>query len=155
MKRYALLVAVSMIVATASVVVAQNNPFVGPWTLDAAKSSFSPGPGPRVQTRTWAADGTVEVAGVSAAGQPVSYRYTISGDGKIYRTDGAVPNAADAVSSKRVNARTFEANFMRGPQHADTTTFSVSPDGKVLTIVAQGTSPDGGALSDRLVLNRQ
>lgn len=136
-------------------VTAQSDPFIGTWTLNLAKSKFNPGPAPKSQTRTWTADGKVTVQGVNGAGAPVTYAYTIKADGKDYPATGAVPNGANAVSSKRLDAYTVEARFARGGQHADTTTFVVSQDGRVLTMTAKGTRPDGGTLDDLLVWDRR
>jgi len=135
--------------------VAQANPFVGTWKLNLAKSRFNPGPGPKSQTRNWAAGGKVTVNGVNAAGEAVTYAYVVNGDGKSYKTSGAVPNAADALSSKRIDAKILEAHFTRGGKASDTTRFTVSADGKVLTITAKGSTPGGKPLDDVLVLDRQ
>jgi hypothetical protein len=141
--------------AAGGLVVAQSNPFVGTWTLNLAKSHFNPGPAPKSQTRTWGADGVVSVQGVNAAGSAVSYGYPVKGDGRNYPTTGAVPNAADTISSKQIDANTLEATFTRGGKAADTTRFVVSADGKVLTMTAKGTRPDGGPLDDLLVWDKQ
>ena len=42
--------------AAEGLVIAQSDPFVGTWKLNLAKSKFNPGPAPKSQTRTWAAD---------------------------------------------------------------------------------------------------
>jgi hypothetical protein len=141
--------------AAGGLVLAQSNPFVGVWKLNLAKSTYNPGPAPKSQTRTWAADGKVSVEGVNAAGKPVAYGYPIKSDGKDYPTTGAVPNAADTISSKQIDANTIEANFTRGGKHAETTRFVVSKDGKVLTITAKGTLPDGTAFDNLLVWDKQ
>ena len=136
-------------------VLAQSNPFVGTWKLNPAQSKFTPGPAPKSQTRTWAADGKVSVEGVNAAGTPVTYGYTVKADGKDYDTTGAVPLSADTISSRRVDANTIEAAFSKGGKLTDTTRFMVSSDGRILTIMAKGTLPDGKALDDRLVYEKQ
>lgn len=156
MKRLTTVLAATLFAqAAGGLAAAQSDPFVGTWKLDVTKSKFQPGPGPKSQTRTWAGDGRVSVQGVNAAGQPVGYEYTIKTDGKAYSTTGAVPNAADTVSSRRIDANTIESTFTRGGKSADTTRFVVSRDGKVLTMTAKGTSPDGKPLDDLLVLDKQ
>jgi len=134
---------------------AQSNPFVGTWKLNLAKSKFHPGPAPKSQMRTWAADGKVSAEGLNPAGKPTTYGYPVMGDGKDYPTTGAVPNSADTISSKRIDANTIEANFTRDGKPSDTTRFVVSQDGKILTITAKGTSPNGKTLDDLLVLDKQ
>jgi hypothetical protein len=136
-------------------VLAQAEPLVGTWKLDVAKSKFSTGVGPRSQTRTWGADGKVSVSGVNAAGAPVTYSYTIKPDGKPYPTTGAVPNGADSVSSKRIDASTIDSSFTKGGKATDTTRFAVSKDGRTLTLTAKGTQADGKPLDDVLIYVKQ
>ena len=139
----------------AGVVLAQSDPFVGTWKLDVAKSKFDPGPAPQSQTRTWDASGKVSVEGINAAGKPMSYGYPIMKDGKDYPPMGAIPNKADTISTKKIDSNTIEANFMRGGKHAESTKFEVSKDGKMLTINAKGTNPDGSAFNNVTVWEKQ
>jgi hypothetical protein len=139
----------------AGMLVAQGNPFVGTWKLDVAKSKYDPGPAPKSQTRTWDASGKVTVEGINAAGKPVTYGYPIMNDGKDYPTTGTVPNGADMISSKKIDPNTVEVNFKRGGKGAETTSFKVSKDGKMLTISAKGTNPDGSAFNNLTVWEKQ
>lgn len=141
--------------AAEGLVMAQSDPFVGTWKLNLAKSKFNPGPAPKSQTRTWAADGKVRAEGLDPAGKPTSYGYPVKGDGKEYPTTGAVPNSADTIMSKRIGANTIEAKFTRGGKPSDTTRFMVSKNGKVLTITAKGTLPNGKSLVDLLEFDKQ
>src|SRR5882672_4333908 len=107
MKRMFKVVAILLFTLTAAgMLVAQDNPFVGTWKLDVAKSKYDPGPAPKSQTRTWDASGKVTVEGINAAGKPVTYGYPIMNDGKDYPTTGSVPNGADMISSKKVDPNT-------------------------------------------------
>jgi hypothetical protein len=135
--------AMIVVLAAGSVLLAQSNPFVGTWKLNVAASKFNPGPPPQSQMRTWDAAGVVSVNVVNAAGKAGSYGYTIKDDGKDYPTVGAIPNTADKISSKKVDAMTYEANFTKAGKHVETTTFQVSNGGKTLTIHAKGFSPAG------------
>jgi hypothetical protein len=156
MKRLFTVIALMMaVIAAGGPVLAQSNPFVGIWKLNLAESKFSPGPAPKSQVRTWAADGKVSAKGLSPAGKPSAYAYPVMGDGKDYHTTGTVPNSADTISSKRTDSNTIEAIFSRGGKPSDATTFVVSKNGKVLTITAKGTLPDGRVLDDLLVLDKQ
>src|ERR1700730_3623831 len=132
----------------AGMVAAQSDPFVGAWKLDVAKSKYDPGPAPKSQTRTWDSSGKVTVEGINAAGKPVTYGYPIMNDGKDYPTVGSVPNGADMISSKKIDANTVEVHFKRGGKAAETTKFAVSDGGKTLTIAANGTNPDGSAFNN-------
>ncbi|HLJ24883.1 MAG TPA: hypothetical protein VKT71_12295 [Candidatus Acidoferrales bacterium] len=142
-RRIGILATVVLMLAAANVLLAQENPFVGSWTLNVAKSKFNPGPAPQSGTRTWDASGMVMVKGVNAAGKETSYGYTIKDDGKEYPTMGAIPNTADKISAKKVDANTYEAKFTKAGKQVETTSFKLSNGGKTLTIHAKGTSPAG------------
>lgn len=142
--------------AAGSLLLAQSNLFVGTWELNLTKTKYNPDPPPRNQTRKWDASGMVTVEGTGAAGQPISYSYPIKGDGKEYPITGVVPNAGDKISSKRIDANTFEANFTRAGKHVETAVFVVSKDGKTLTITAHGILPTtGGPFTHVLVWDKQ
>jgi hypothetical protein len=156
MKRMFKVVAILFFTLTAAgMVLAQSDPFVGTWKLDVAKSKYDPGPAPKSQTRTWDASGKVAVEGVNAAGKAVTYGYPIMNDGKDYPTSGTVPNGADMISSKKMGPNTVEVNFKRGGKPAETTKFTVSNGGKMLTISAKGTNPDGSAFNNVTVWEKQ
>ena len=132
-----------IVLATGALLVAQDNPFVGTWKLNVAKSKYVPGPPPQSSTRTWDAGGMVMVNGINAAGKSTSYGYTVKEDGKEYPTMGAIPNTADKIASKKVDANTYEATFTKAGKEVETTTFKVSNGGKTLTIHAKGSTPAG------------
>jgi hypothetical protein len=155
MKRWiSLLVALAIVLGAGSVLLAQNNPFVGTWKLNLASSKYNPGPPPQSQTRMWDASGMVMVSGVGATGKPFSYGYSVKGDGKDYPTTGAIPNHADMISTKKIDANTYEAKFSKAGKQVETTTFTVSNGGKTLTIHAMG-SADAGFVENVQVLDKQ
>ena len=96
----------------------------------------------------------VMVNGVNAAGKATSYGYTLKVDGKEYPTMGAIPNTADKVSTKKIDANTVEANFTKAGKHVETATFKVSSDGKMLTIHAKGAT-DAGPFENVAVWEKQ
>jgi hypothetical protein len=141
--------------AAAGMALAQSNPFVGTWKLNVAKSKYDPGPAPKSQTRTWDASGKVSVKGVGATGKPMSYGYPIKTDGKNYPTTGSIPNGAQTISSDKIAPNTVEVHFMRGGKPAEKTSFTVSKDGKTLTITAKGTNPDGSQFNNVTVWEKK
>jgi hypothetical protein len=153
-RRIGLFVVLAMVLAAGSVLLAQNNPFVGTWKLNLASSKYNPGPPPQSQTRTWDAAGMVMVNGISATGKPFSYGYSVKGDGKDSPTMGAIPNKADMISTKKINANTYEAKFSTAGKQVEITTFTVSNGGKTLTILAKG-SADAGFVENLQVLDKQ
>ncbi len=142
--RIGVLTALLLVLTGASFLLAQSNLFVGTWKLNLANSKYTPDAPPQHQTRTWDASGKVSVEGIDAAGKPMSYSYPIKGDGKEYQITGVVPNAGDKISSKRIDANTFEANFTKAEKHVETAVFVVSKDGKTLAITAKGILPTTG-----------
>jgi len=153
-RRIGVFAALVIALAAGSMLLAQSNPFVGTWKLNVASSKYDPGPAPQSQTRTWDASGMVMVNGINAAGKPVSYGYPIKGDGVEYPTMGAVPNTADKITTKKIDANTYEANFTKAGKHVETATFKVSNGGKTLTIMAKGAT-DAGAFNNVLVWDKQ
>jgi len=142
-RRIAVFASLLVVLTAGSVLLAQNNSFVGVWKLDVPSSKYNPGPAPQKQTRTWEASGKVTVDSVGATGKASSYGYTILGDGKEYPTIGAIPNTADTITSKKTGANAYEAKFFKAGKQVELTTFAVSDGGKTLTIHAKGTSPAG------------
>jgi hypothetical protein len=153
-RRIGVFAALVIVLAAGGVLLAQSNPFVGTWKLNLASSKYNPGPPPQSQTRTWDASGMVMVNGVGATGKPFSYGYSIKGDGKDYPTMGAIPNKADMISTKKIDANTYEAKFTTAGKQVETTTFTVSNGGKTLTIHAKG-SPEAGFVENIQVLDKQ
>jgi hypothetical protein len=152
-RRIEIFAALVIVLAAGSVLLAQSNPFVGTWKLNLAKSKYNPGPPPQSQTRTWDASGVVSVIGVGATGKPFSYGYTVNGDNKPSPTTGAIPNKADMIATKRIDANTYEAKFTKAGKQVETTTFTVSNGSKTLTIDAKG-SADAGFVENVQVLDQ-
>jgi len=153
-RRIGVFAALAVVLAAGSVLLAQGNPFVGTWKLNLASSKYNPGPPPQSQTRSWDASGMVMVNGIGATGKPFSYGYSIKGDGKDYPTTGAIPNKADMISTKKIDANTYEAKFTKAGKQVESTTFTVSNGGKTLTIHAMG-SADAGFVENVQVLDKQ
>jgi hypothetical protein len=153
-RKIRILTLIVVVLAAGSLLLAQDNPFVGTWKLNVSKSKYVPGPPPQSSTRTWDASGMVMVSGVNAAGKSLSYGYTIKDDGKDYPTMGAIPNTADKIMSKKVDANSYEATFTKAGKQVETTTFKVSNGGKTLTIHAKGTT-DAGPFDNLQVWEKQ
>jgi hypothetical protein len=153
-RKIRILTLIVVVLAAGSLLLAQDNPFVGTWKLNVSKSKYVPGPPPQSSTRTWDASGMVMVSGVNAAGKSLSYGYTIKDDGKDYPTMGAIPNTADKIMSKKVDANSYQATFTKAGKQVETTTFKVSNGGKTLTIHAKGTT-DAGPFDNLQVWEKQ
>lgn len=131
------------------------NPLLGTWQLNLAKSTYSRGPGPKGQLRTYARAGGAEkltAKGVDAAGKPTLVQYTARYDGKDYAITGS--SGGDMISLKRIDDFTSESTQKRAGKAVIITTRIVSRDGKVLTVTTQGTNAKGETLNNTMVFDR-
>jgi len=138
-----------------SLLLAQNNPFIGTWKLNAAKSKYAPGPGPRSSTRTYVAQGTgvkVTVETVAADGSHNSNSYTANYDDKDNPLPGS--STADTIALKR-SGNTVKFTLKKGGKVVSTGTNVVSKDGKVMTITQTGTNAGGQLTSTVAVYEKQ
>jgi hypothetical protein len=136
---------------------AQNE--MGTWKLNASKSKYT-GIAPRQSmTITTESQGDAiksHSEGVAGDGSSINYTYSGKYDGKDNPLMGSgTPNGADSVAMKRIDAHTTESTFKKGGKVVSTARVSISADGKVRTITAKGTGPDGKPTNLRLVYDKQ
>jgi hypothetical protein len=121
------------------------NPHAGNWTLNVAKSSYSPGPAPKSQTlkiEGWGDDGLNYVAdGVGSDGKPTHSEFQAKFDGKDYEFKGN-PDA-DTLSYKKIDDNTLEATLKRKGTAVITANVVVSADGKTRTVTQTGKNAAG------------
>ena len=138
---------------------AQSNPLfnslIGTWKLDLAKSTFSPGVGPRSQTITYEAEGqalraTVET--VDAQGGATKVALTLHNDGKYYPVRTPF---YDAAADKVVNNTTVWAFRTKAGKVVQTLIGEVSGDGKTSTVTTVGVAQIGQPLYNVAVYERQ
>jgi hypothetical protein len=132
------------------------DPVIGTWTLNLAKSKFTPGPAPKSSTRTYAqtAQGTsLSVSGVAADGSAISIQTTFNYDGKDYPYTGS-PNY-DSLSLKRVNGSTVKSVLKKNGKVVGSTTRTISAHGKVLTLTTKFTDAKGAAHDEVSVYDKQ
>jgi len=138
---------------------AADNPFVGTWKLNVAKSTFDPGPAPRSRTVTieqvgdgvrWSLDQ------VDANGTRRTIVESPKFDGKDYpRTGSPIPDA-DTISLKCIDAYTLEETLKKGGNVVATYRQVVSKDGKVRTATQMtGTNAGGKRIHDVLLFDKQ
>jgi hypothetical protein len=133
-----------------------DDPVLGTWELNVAKSHFTPGPGWRSQIRTYQAtpEGVaVTWTGVDAKGGKMHVSYTYAYDGRDYPMLGSA--SYDTLNAMRIDAWTVTSEEKRGGKTVGVAMRTVSRDGKVLTITDKGTNRKGQAFSQQLVFDRQ
>jgi hypothetical protein len=130
---------------------------IGTWKLNVAKSSFTPGPGWRSQTRTYrlAPGGSVivEWLGVGGHGEAMHVSFESNLDGKDYPMKGSANY--DTLNAVRVDALTVKSEEKRDGKVVGIAIRKLSPDGKVMTITDEGTNRKGLKFSQVLVFDRQ
>jgi hypothetical protein len=108
---------------------------IGTWTLNVAKSKFTPGRELKSQTRTYtetAKGVSVKVNGVGADGSALSQQSTFKYDGKSYPMSGAADY--DALSLQRVNDSAVKSTLLKAGKPVGITIRTISMHGKVMTL---------------------
>ena len=160
MHAFCKLVTLGVVVAFASAVAvtvsAQTNPHFGTWKMNAAKSTFSPGPAQKSETIVYAAAGQgvkFSAEGVNGDGSKFAVAYTANYDGRDVLITGAID--IDAVSLKRINATAVEETGKKSGKVVRIITDVVSADGKSLTSTWKGVNAEGQAVNNVIVYGRQ
>src|ERR1700722_7374536 len=132
------------------------DPTDGTWTLNLAKSKFSPGPAPQSHTRTYAttAQGVaLSYTVVAADGSKSSGQSNFKYDGK----DSPITGSADydTLAVTRIDTNTAKSMQKRNGRSRRSTTRTVSKDGKVLALTSKGTSAAGAPFNNVMVFDKQ
>ena len=150
--------ALCLVAPLASVAAAQNEPYVGTWELNLAKSTFSPGPPPKSQTLMFRAAGphwTALLQGIDASGRPINpdmSNLAISFDGK----DRPTPNVDYETSAwKRINANKYEVIRKKAGKGVLTSINVVSMDGQTMTITRKGVNAAGQPINNVSVYDKR
>jgi hypothetical protein len=150
----AVIVTLCSLITPALFAQAKDDPVIGRWVLDRAKSEFSGNvPERRITIFELTPDGGLKhiTETVIANGSTDRVEYTAKYDGK----DVPISNSfLWTVSVKRVDGRKTERSGKVNGQVVETSTRTVSPDGQTLTIVTSGTN-DGNEYSSTQVFTRE
>ncbi len=136
---------------------AQSDPQVGVWTLNLAKSTYSPGPPPKSATTKIEAAGAgtkVVVDSVTGDGTVRHWEFTANYDGKDSPVTGNNPDA-DMVARSRINATTVQTIAKKGGKVTTTQTSAVSSDGKTRTVTTKGMNGSGQPVNNVAVYDKQ
>ena len=143
---------------------AQNDPLIGTWKQDLAKSKYSPGPPPKSGTvlKIAAVAGGIRVAsdGVNVEGQATHTDATAKFDGKDYprkATAGGKPDNTtyDSIALKKIDAYNYEATEKREGQMFAVVHWTISQDGKTRTVTGTGKNVQGQTTNNTLVYDKQ
>src|ERR1051325_2096483 len=142
MKTKMILLAAAVVFGSAVVASAQN-PNMGTWKLNEAKSHFAKG-ATKNHTVVYemAGDDTkVTVDGTDGSGNAVHSEWTGKFDGKYYAVSG--DQASDMRMYRRVNKRTLSIRGKKDGKSTLSGTITVSRDGKTRTVTTSGRNAQG------------
>ena len=128
----------------------------GTWKMNAAKSTYSPGPAAKSITLTVEADENsikINSEGIDGDGNPTHVQYDAKFDGQDYAITG-VPNV-DTISVKRIDANTIESTSKKGTQIVMTVTSRISKDGKTRTSTFKGKDAQGRDVNNVVIYDKQ
>jgi len=154
MKVRIILAALVTIFATALVVLA-DNPNMGTWKLNEAKSKFTQRSA-RNHTVVYEPAGDsvkVIVDGVDADGNPTHNEWTGKFDGKYYPVTGDPTSETRAY--RQINNRTLSLTGKKGGKVTITGRIAVSRDGRTRTVTTRGTDPTGKRYTTTAVYDKQ
>lgn len=154
MKARAIILTLVVCFAGAAVCFA-DNPHMGTWKLNEAKSKIAPG-SPKFNTVVYEAAGDntkVTVDGADGDGKPLHNEWSGKFDGKDYPVTGD-PNS-DIRSYKKVNDNTLEFTNKKGDKVVTSGRAVVSPDGKSRTVTLNGTDSKGKKFTSSAVYDKQ
>ena len=138
---------------------ADNNPLVGKWKINLAKTKYNAGTPPKNQVITYdmVGDALRLTAEIDNAQGHQTNSYTAKYDGKDYPFTSTARDAAkgQTVRLKRIDAKTTQrTTYFKGKQ-IGTVTEVVSKDGKTLTRTQKGVNPQGQPIDNVQVLDKQ
>ena len=140
----------ALAVAVVSLAAQTNDPIVGSWKLDVAKSTYKPGPAPKSTTIVVAPEGKgikVAVDAVNADGSPLKWGFTTARDGK--QEDPVTGNPMfDTVTATRDSATAGTNVYKRAGKVVMTTKVAIAADGKSMTVTSSGTDLKGQAVNN-------
>jgi hypothetical protein len=142
---------------SAAGLVAAENPFLGAWKVNIAKSQFKPGPGPKAMTVTFAEDGELikrTAEGVDGEGKAVSTQSSIKWDGQDHAVDNP-SGTATTVAVRKIDNRTVEYIVKNDGKVTITGRAVVSRDGKTVTSTETGVNAKGEKVHNVVVSERQ
>jgi hypothetical protein len=147
---------VALCLLALSLAFAAENPNMGTWKLNAAKSTIPAGVGQNNTVVYSAAANdmvTVTTDGVDGTGKPAHSEWTGKFDGKPYPVTGSSLYDARAVTAK--GDRTLEIENMKGGKSVGKAKVELAKDGKSRTLETDGTSPDGKKYKAKYVYDKQ
>ena len=144
------------VLALTAAAFAADDPFVGVWKVNVAKSIFAEGQEVRSQnvkidTRE---DGYIIVTDlITATGKAEHITNKVKFDGKDYPLTG--DPSFDSYSTRRVDVNTFDGFWKKGGKVTQSARWVISKDAKIITGILKTRDTKGNEITTQLVLDRQ
>ncbi len=138
-----------------AVVCFAQSSFMGSWTLNEAKSKFSPSSG-KITKAVWETAGEnvkLTTDGVDANGAPTHTEWTGKMNGRYYPISGS--SLADTMSLTRAGSRTLVIRQKKGKRLTLFGRIVVSADGKTRTVTVHGTGAAGKKFHSMAVYDKE
>ena len=133
-----------------------NDPMIGTWNLNPAKSTYTPGPMPTSSMNRfepWEDGMKATIDLEDGQGNKIHAEVAARFDGKDYPIKGSP--IADAVALKQVNDRHMEITWKKDGKVAMTGKSVISADGKTTTVTQTGKDPEGRAVNNTAIYDKQ
>jgi hypothetical protein len=154
MKGRVILLTLAALFASATVCLAQN-PHMGTWKLNEAKSKFAPGATKNHTVIYEAAGDSVKVTvdGVDGAGNPIHSEWTGKFDSKLYAVSG--DPTSDMRSYRKINNHTMALTGKKDGKVTLTGRITVTANGRTRTVTTTVTDSNGKRISNRAVYDKE
>jgi hypothetical protein len=154
MKARVILLTLAALLVGVTVCLAEN-PHMGTWKLNEAKSKFSPGATKNTTVVYEAAGDSMKVTvdGVDGDGNPSHNEWTGKFDGKFYPVTG--DPTSDMRSYRKINNHTMALTAKKGAKVTLTGRIVVTANGRTRTVTTNGTDSKGKRFSNRAVYDKQ
>lgn len=155
MKTVTTLLALLIAASVASVSLAADDPLMGTWKLNEAKSKIGAGAtkNTKVVYATSGNEVTITVDGVDPAGKAVHHVWTGKMDGKPYAAKGS--DTHDTRAYTKVNAHTVTYDVEKGGKKVGHGKVVVAADGKSRTVTETDIGADGRQAKTVAVYDKQ
>jgi hypothetical protein len=134
---------------------AADDPNMGTWKLNEAKSKAAPGM-EKLTTVVYETAGDqvkVTIDGTDASGKPIHNEWTGKFDGNDYAVTG--DPTSDKRSYKKIDAQTLKFTVKKGDKTTAMGRIVVAADGKSRTVTTKGTDEHGKAFKNTSAYDKQ
>ena len=154
------LLKLSFVLFSSVVLVAAENPWIGTWKLDPAKSKLATYPKSPKEMTVVSRDlgnqtSEVTLKGTTVDGSPISRKYTVGANGGPTTWLEGGPPAGYAENTTVINDRVRDSTFTHDGKKLSDTHFVLSEDGNSLTVTTKGVNIDGKPLDVMAFFERQ